>query len=132
MATKKRVANIADLTKIQKFYIAHHRSRDLKTLALDVGCSSTLVRAYLAVLDRKDVRKKAEAERAAAAAAEAEANKPPDTLGIQPIKAGDLFARNKNRGVVIMTSEAAQLGDATRKQHMSPRLAKNVHKIRPE
>ena len=131
MATKKRVANIADLTKIQKFYIAHHRSRDLKTLALDVGCSSTLVRAYLAVLIRKDERKKTEAERAAAAAAEAEANKPPDP-GIQQIKAGDLFARNKNRGVVIMTSEAAQLGDATRKQHMSPRLAKNVHKIRPD
>lgn len=131
MVTKNRVANIAELNKVQKFYIDHHRHRDPKELSLDLGCTRATIRAYLNVLTKRDAKKAAEAEKQAKAAAEAEANKPPDP-GVQPIKAGDLFARNKNRGVVIMTSEAAQVGDATRKQHMSPRLAKNVHKIRPE
>ena len=121
---KKQPASTASLSKIQKFYIAHHRSRDPNTLSVDVGCTIKLVRAFLLSLDKRDAKKEAEAK-------EAEANKPPDR-GIQPVKTDDLMMKNKKRGIVVMTQAASELGDATRSNRMSPRLAQNVQKIRPE
>jgi hypothetical protein len=121
---KKQPVNSESLNKVQKFYIAHHRSRDAKTLSVDVGASIKLVRAFLKSLDRRDAKKVAEAEKEAA-------NRPPDP-GVRPIRVDDLMVRNKKRGVVVMTEAASSLGDAARKTKMSPRLSKNVQKIRPE
>lgn len=121
---KKQPVNSESLNKVQKFYIAHHRSRDAKTLSVDVGASIKLVRAFLKSLDRRDAKKAAEAEKEAA-------NQPPDP-GVRPIRVDDLMVRNKKRGVLVMTEAASSLGDATRTTRMSPRLSKNVQKIRPE
>lgn len=121
---KKQSENTESLNKIQKFYISHHRSRDLKTLAADVGSSVKLVRAFILSLEKKEAKKAAEE-------AEAAANKPPDP-GVQQIRIDDLMMHNKRRGVTVMTQAASEMGDATRATRMSPRLAKNVQKIRPE
>jgi hypothetical protein len=121
---KKQPANTGSLDKVQKFYIAHHKSRDIKTLAADVKSSVKVVRAYINGLEKR-------AQRKAAEVAAAEAAKPPDK-GVQSIRADDLMNRNKKRGAVVMTEAASQLGDATRANRMSPRLAQNVQKIRPE
>lgn len=121
---KKQPANTESLNKVQKFYIAGHRERDPKTLSVDIGASIKLVRAYLSFLTKDEERKAAEA-------AKVEANKPPDP-GIQQIKIDDLMMRNKKRGATVMTQAASEMGDATRATRMSPRLSKNVQKIRPE
>lgn len=121
---KKQSENTESLNKVQKFYISHHRSRDLKTLASDVGSSVKLVRAFILSLEKREAKKAAEA-------AEAEANKPPDP-GVKQIRIDDLMMHNKRRGVTVMTQAASEMGDATRATRMSPRLAKNVQKIRPE
>ena len=120
---KKQHASTEGLNKIQKFYIAHHRSRDPKALSIDVGCTIKLVRAFLLSLDKRDAKKEA-------AAKEAEANKPPDR-GVQQIKVDDLMMKNKKKGVVVMTQAASEQSDAARNR-MSPRLAQHVQKIRPE
>jgi hypothetical protein len=121
---KKQPASTESLNKIQKFYIAHHKSRDIKTLAADVGSTVKLVRGFLQSLEKREAKKIAEAEKA-------EANKPPDP-GVRPIKIDDLMMKNKKRGAVVMTQAASEMGDETRKSRMSPRLSQNVQKIRPE
>ena len=121
---KKQPASTESLNKIQKFYIAHHRKRDLKTLSVDVGASIKLVRAFLKSLEKREERKVAEAEKAAA-------NRPPDP-GIKQIRVDDLMMKNKKRGATVMTQAASEMGDATRATRMSPRLSQNVQKIRPE
>lgn len=121
---KKQSENTESLNKVQKFYIAGHRERDPKTLSVDIGVSIKLVRAYLSFLTKDDAKKAAEATKV-------EANKPPDP-GIKQIRVDDLMMHNKKRGATVMTQAASEMGDATRTSRMSPRLAKNVQKIRPE
>jgi hypothetical protein len=49
---------------------------------------------------------------------------------------GDLFAKNKERGVVVMTQTASMAGDESKSKRkeaangISPRYTKNIHKIR--
>lgn len=125
---KKQSELIAQLSKMQKFYIQEHRQRNLKRLALDCSASITAVRAYLSYLDRKDVQKAEEAEAERIRLEEEKKKAQPATT---TVKADSLM--HKRRGSVVMTKEASELADATRpRNRMSPRLAKNTQKIRPD
>jgi hypothetical protein len=128
---KKQSELIAELDKVQKFYIAGHRKRDPKVLARDLGTKPSNVKAYVTFLNRMDekkaVAKAAAEEKAKEAERDAHNKAHPSTTHI---RADSLM--KKNRGTVIMTPEASQLGDEHRRSHMGPRLAKNVQKIRPD
>ena len=121
---KKQSASTESLNKIQKYYIVHHQSRDIKTLAKDVEASVKIVRAYIKSLEVKVAKKEAEAQKA-------EANKPPDP-GIKGTTIDQFMVKNQKRGITVMTEVASQMGDATRNRSMPSRLSKNVQKIRPE
>jgi hypothetical protein len=128
MTTKKQSEPNIKLSKIQKFYIAEHRDRDLKQLAVDIESPIGAVRAYLATL------KSTEARKAAAVVDEA----PPEIVGnpntgVTVTRVDDLMGKSRRGGVTIMTEAASQVGDEHRRtHHMSKRLAKNVQEIRPK
>lgn len=121
---KKQSENTESLNKVQKYYIAHHKNRDIKTLSKDVGASTKLVRAFIKALDTRAAKKAAEVEKEAA-------NKPPDP-GIKTATVDSFMIKNKDRGATVMTETASQLGDASRQKTMPSRLGKHVQKIRPE
>ena len=115
------------LRDMEKFFIVGHRDIDPKSLAHKMGTSEVLVRNYVKSLDNKDRR---EAEKAKE---EEDKIKASHQQEIKPPTANDLMIKKEKRGVVVMTQEASQIGDESRKQNrMSPKLAKNVKKIRPE
>lgn len=123
--TKKQSELISQLSKVQKFYIEGHKSRDLKVLAKDIGSKVACVRAYLSYLNKRDKRK---AEKAEEASKEAQPISVPIT---SHIRADSLMM--KKRGTVIMTPESSQLGDVAHKRStIGPKLAQNIQKIRPE
>lgn len=121
---KKQSESTESLNKIQKYYIAHHQSRDIKTLSKDVGASVKIVRSYLTTIKERAAKKEAEAQKE-------EANKPPDP-GIKGTTIDEFMVKNKKRGVTIMTETASQLSDDARKRSMPSRLSQNVQKVRPE
>jgi heterodisulfide reductase subunit A-like polyferredoxin len=126
MTTKKQLEPKLKLSKIQKFYIAEHKDRDLKQLAVDVESPIGLVRAYIKTLEKTEAKKAAIADK-------------PITIGnpntgITKTRADDLMAKHHRGGVVVMTETASQMGDEFAKQNrtMPDRLAKNVQEIRPK
>ena len=118
---------MSQLSDVEKFFIEGHRDIDPKALAHKLGASIILVRNYIKSLNNKDEK---EAQRIKE---EEDKIKAAHEQQIKPLTANDLMMKREKRGVVVMTQEASQIGDESRKQNrMSPKLAKNVKKIRPE
>ena len=130
MTTKKPKENSEKLDKVQKFYIANHKSRDLKTLAHDVGASVPITRAYIKFLDKLEAGKAAELEKQRVEVEEKAKEAQPITT---TARVDNLMGKGPRKGSVVMTEAASQMGDEFRKtSKMSARLAKNVQKIRPD
>lgn len=123
---KKNNAN-RRLCKLGKFYIDNNLDKTDQYLADYLDIPIDKIRKY-----RDQVKKKEEDQIAEEAKAEIEARKTeiPNTA---TIRADDLMIKNKKYGAVVMTQEASQLGDESRKRsRMSEKINKNVTKIRPE
>jgi hypothetical protein len=126
MTTKKPSEPIVKLSKIQKFYIAEHRSRDLKQLALDVESPIGLVRSYLKTLANTEARKATVTDKPMIIGN-------PNT-GVTTTRADDLMTKHPRGGVVVMTNAASEMGDEFRKNNkkLPDRVARNVQEIRPK
>jgi hypothetical protein len=114
------------LSEAHKFYITHHRDMDVKTLARKLKVTMGMVTNYLNYLKGLDTQAANEAEK------QHEIDRLTHTQETKGPRTDDLMIKNKKRGVVVMTAEASQIGDATRKKTINPRIAENVHIIRPE
>lgn len=114
------------LSEAHKFYITHHRDMDVKTLARKLKVTMGMVSNYLEYLNNMDKHAERQAEK------QHEVDRIKHTQEIQAPRVDDLMIKNKKRGVVVMTPEASQVADATRKKALNPRISENVHIIRPE
>jgi len=118
--------NIRKLSKTSKFWIAHHREKDVGLLVLDTGEPTALIRTYL-----KSLNKKERAEEIAAIK-QSRADK---AKHIRKATADAMMTRNSRGGAIAMTQGASELGDVQHNnsiESLPDRLQRNVQKIRPE
>lgn len=115
------------LCKLGKFYIDSNVDKTDQFLADYLDIPIDKIRKY-----RDQVKKKEEDQAKAESDAEIAARKT-DIPNTATIRADDLMIKNKKYGAVVMTPEASQLGDESRKRSkLSEKINKNVTKIRPE
>jgi len=116
----KKATSRVRMNKAQKFYIDQHQDMDIAQLSKDVGVPQDAIARYQKKQERA---KKAEVE-------EVTEVKSGPTVEIKQT-VDDLMIKNQERGVVIMTPAASQVGDSTRNNGLKSDLYKNViQKIR--
>lgn len=115
------------LCKLGKFYIDNNLEKTDQELADYLDIPIEKIRKY-----KDQVKKKEEERLEAEKAAELEARKT-ETNDAVTIRADDLMIKKPKYNVVIMTPEASQLGDESRKRtRLSEKVSKNVTQIRPK
>jgi len=107
--TTSRAKKPAPITKAEEFYIQHNISKGVDVVASDLERESTDIEAVFNNYQKIEEQK-------------------------SEITADNLMVKNKDYGVVIMTKEAAQLGDDVAKKRsqkeQSNGPAKSIHYIK--
>lgn len=115
------------LTKAEKYYIEGHiSSQTTKEISYDLRIPESLIVKYLERITPKSKQVEDDVEDNKVESKTNESTDDSNTL-----KTKNLFVRKKDRGVVVMTREAAELGDAVKKK--KPAVGRDcIHEINPE
>lgn len=113
----KKVAKRVRMNKTQKFYIDSHPDMDISQLSKDVGVPEDAIIRY----QKKQKREAAKSE-------VEETTVRTSTKEIKKQTVDDLMVKNTERGVVIMTPAASQVGDASKQSGLKSDYYKNVIK----
>jgi len=115
------------LTKAEKYYIEGHiGSQNTKEISYDLRIPESLIVKYLERITPKSKQVEDDFEDNKVESKTNESTDDSNTL-----KTKNLFVRKKDRGVVVMTREAAELGDAVKKK--KPAAGRDcIHEINPE
>ena len=113
------------LTKAELYYIEGHcGSQTAKEMAYDLRIPESLIQKHIDKLKLPMPSSEVDTETT-------EQPVTHDKKDDNALKAGKLFARKKDRGVVVMTPEAAELSDAVKQK--TPKINKGcIHEINPE
>jgi hypothetical protein len=115
----KKVTSRVRMSKAQKFYIDQNQDMDIAQLSKDVGAPEDAIVRY----QKKQARETKKEEE--------KVEPKTSTSEIKKQTVDELMIHNRERGVVIMTPAASQVGDSSKKSGMKSDLYKNVtQKIR--
>lgn len=116
----KKAAKRVRMNKAQKFYIDSHPDMDADQLSKDIGVPEDAIARYQKKQKREERQKEVKEDVSKAS-----------TTEIKRQTVDDLMVKNTERGVVVMTPAASQVGDASKKTGLKSDIYKNViQKIR--
>jgi len=115
----KKATSRVRMNKAQKFYIDQHQDLDISQISKDIGIPEDAIVRY----QKKQARETKKEEK--------KVEPKTSTSEIKKQTVDELMIHNRERGVVIMTPAASQVGDSTKNSGMKSDLYKNViQKIR--